>query len=95
MHARHAVAGVLAAAIAFSASCGGSAAPDPNLPEIVARSIAYHGGALYEGSRMTMTIINSISVKPASRGLCRRIARRPSCRWSNRPCTGWDEWCKP
>ena len=56
MHARHAVVGVLAAAFAASAACGGAAAPDPNLPEIVARSIAYHGGALYESSRMTMKI---------------------------------------
>ncbi|MCY4119733.1 MAG: hypothetical protein OXG72_02285, partial [Acidobacteria bacterium] len=56
MHARHAVAAALATAIAVSAACGGSAAPDPNLPEIVARSIAYHGGALYESSRMTMKI---------------------------------------
>ena len=56
MHLRHAAAGVLAAAITVSAACGGSAAPAPNLPAIVAQSIAYHGGALYEGSAITMTI---------------------------------------
>ena len=55
-HARRAAVGALAAAVAVSAACGGAAAPDPNLPAIVAQSIAYHGGALYESSRMTMTI---------------------------------------
>lgn len=55
MHARSALGGALAAAI-VSAACGGAAAPDPNLPDVVARSIAYHGGDLYERSRMTMTI---------------------------------------
>ena len=55
MHARSALGGALAAA-AVSAACGGVAAPDPNLPDVVARSIAYHGGDLYERSRMTMTI---------------------------------------
>ena len=57
MHARHAVVGVLAAgAVAGSLACGRAAALDPDLPEIVARSIAYHGGALYGSSRMSMTI---------------------------------------
>ncbi|MCY4662796.1 MAG: hypothetical protein OXF93_23795 [Acidobacteria bacterium] len=57
MHARHAVAGVLAAAVvAGSLACGRASALDPDLPEIVARSIAYHGGALYQSSRMSMTI---------------------------------------
>ena len=56
MHARHAAAAALAAAISFSTACGGAAAPDPNLPAIVARSIEYHGGPLYENSKITMTI---------------------------------------
>ncbi|MCE2541268.1 MAG: hypothetical protein J4G16_13065, partial [Acidobacteria bacterium] len=56
MHARHAIAGALAAALAVSAACGGAAAPDADLPDIVAQSIAYHGGDLYESARMTMTI---------------------------------------
>ena len=56
MHARHPVAGVLAAAIVVPAACGGTAAPDPDLPAIVAQSIAYHGGDLYERSKITMTI---------------------------------------
>lgn len=58
MHRRHAIAGVLAAAIAVTSACG--PAPDPaddaGMPDIVRRSIAYHGGNLYEASRMTMTI---------------------------------------
>lgn len=54
MHARHAIAVTLAAGAA--AGCGGGAAPDPDLPGVVARSIAYHGGDVYESSRMTMTI---------------------------------------
>ena len=56
MHARHPVAGVLAAAIVVPAACGGTAAPDPDLPAIVAQSIAHHGGDLYERSKITMTI---------------------------------------
>ena len=57
MHARHAVAGVLAAAaVAGSLACGRASALDPDLPAIVARSIAYHGGSLYASSRMSMTI---------------------------------------
>ena len=56
MHVRHVAAAALAFALTVPAACGGTAAPDPDLPEIVARSIAYHGGSLYEGSRMTMTI---------------------------------------
>ena len=65
MHPRHAVAGalarpqrrgLLAAAILVATSCGAPGAPDPDMPAIVAESIAYHGGALYEGSKMTMTI---------------------------------------
>ncbi|MCY3844996.1 MAG: hypothetical protein OXH69_15805 [Acidobacteria bacterium] len=57
MHARHALVGVLAVAVvAGSLACGRAAALDPDLPEIVARSIAYHGGPLYASSRMSMTI---------------------------------------
>ncbi|MCY4074173.1 MAG: hypothetical protein OXH04_01940 [Acidobacteria bacterium] len=57
MHARRALVGVLAATVvAGSLACGRAAALDPDLPEIVARSIAYHGGPLYASSRMSMTI---------------------------------------
>ena len=57
MHARHAVVGVLAAiAIAGTMACRGAEALDPNAPDIVARSIAYHGGAIYESSKTSMTI---------------------------------------
>ena len=56
MHARHAIVGVLATAVAGTLACGRAPALDPDLPVIVARSVAYHGGALYQSSRMSMTI---------------------------------------
>ena len=35
---------------------GRSADPGPVLPDIIQTAIDFHGGDLYEGSRMTMTI---------------------------------------
>ncbi len=46
----------VAAVVAASVACGPPPAPDPPLPEIVEKAITYHGGDLYERSRMTMTI---------------------------------------
>lgn len=57
MTPRHAVAGIIVVAASVAPiACGSPAAPDPPLPEIVEQAIAYHGGDLYEQSRMTMTI---------------------------------------
>ena len=55
MPARHAALWIVVASLAASAACGTSSA-DPDLPEIVARAIEYHGGDLYEGSTISMTI---------------------------------------
>ena len=55
MRALHLIPGILIALAAASASCGGGAA-DPPLPAIVAQSIEFHGGDLYEGSTIAMTI---------------------------------------
>lgn len=48
--------GLLAAAVVVSAACGRGGLREGNLPDIVVRSIEYHGGDLYERSRITMTI---------------------------------------
>ena len=57
MTPRPAVAGIIVAAVSVaSVACGPPPAPDPPLPEIIDKAIAYHGGDLYERSRMTMTI---------------------------------------
>ena len=57
MTPRHAVAGTIVAAVAVAAvACGPAPAPGPPLPEIVEKAIAYHGGDLYERSRIRMTI---------------------------------------
>lgn len=48
-----------AAMLAFVSGCGSSnesLALPPTMPEIVARSIEFHGGSLYEHSTMAMTI---------------------------------------
>ena len=55
MPARHAALWIVVASLAASAACGTSSA-DPDLPEIVARAIEHHGGDLYEGSAISMTI---------------------------------------
>ena len=55
MPARHAALWIVVAGLAASAACGTSSA-DPDLPEIVARAIEHHGGDLYEGSQISMTI---------------------------------------
>ena len=55
MPARHAVLWIVVACLVASGACGTSSA-DPDLPEIVARAIEYHGGDLYEGSQISMTI---------------------------------------
>lgn len=58
MRARHFAPGILialAAGAAGLAACAGGGA-DPPLPDIVARSIEFHGGDLYEGSAIAMTI---------------------------------------
>ena len=46
---------VLLALAAAAAGCG-SGMVEPDLPDIVAQSIEFHGGDLYEGSSITMTI---------------------------------------
>ena len=46
---------VLFALAAATAACGAGSA-DPQLPDIVAQSIEFHGGDLYESSTITMTI---------------------------------------
>ena len=57
MTPRHAVVGMIVVAVAVaSVACGPASPPDPPLPEIVEKAIAYHGGDLYERSRMRMTI---------------------------------------
>ena len=57
MTPRHAVAGTIVVAVAVAAvACGPAPAPGPPLPEIVEKAIAYHGGDLYERSRIRMTI---------------------------------------
>ena len=55
MPARHAALWIVVASLAATAACGTSSA-DPDLPEIVARAIEHHGGDLYEGSQISMTI---------------------------------------
>ena len=55
MPVRHAALWIVVACLAASAACGTSSA-DPDLPEIVARAIEHHGGDLYEGSQISMTI---------------------------------------
>ena len=55
MRARHFAPTILIALAAAATSCGGGAA-DPMLPDIVAQSIEFHGGDLYEGSTIAMTI---------------------------------------
>ena len=55
MPARHAALWIVVACFAASAACGTSSA-DPDLPDIVARAIEHHGGDLYEGSKISMTI---------------------------------------
>ena len=55
MPARHAVLWFAIASLAATAACGTSSA-DPDLPDIVARAIEHHGGDLYEGSTISMTI---------------------------------------
>ena len=55
MPARHAALWIVVASLAASAGCGTSSA-DPDLPDIVARAIEHHGGDLYEGSTISMTI---------------------------------------
>ena len=55
MPARHAALWIVVASLAASAACGTSSA-DPDLPDIVARAIEHHGGDLYEGSKISMTI---------------------------------------
>ena len=55
MPARHAALWIVVASLAASAACGTSSA-DPDLPDIVARAIEHHGGDLYEGSTISMTI---------------------------------------
>lgn len=42
--------------LAAAAAACGSGAPEPDLPDIVARSIEFHGGDLYESSAIGMTI---------------------------------------
>ena len=46
---------VLIALAAAAAACGSGAA-DPDLPDIVAQSIEFHGGDLYESAAISMTI---------------------------------------
>ena len=55
MRALHLALGILTALAAASASCTAGGA-DPPLPDIVAQSIEFHGGDLYEGSTIAMTI---------------------------------------
>ena len=55
MPARHAALWIVVASLAATAACGTSSA-DPDLPDIVARAIEHHGGDLYEGSTISMTI---------------------------------------
>ncbi len=55
MPARQLALWTVVAALAASAACGTSSA-DPDLPKIVARAIEHHGGDLYEGSQISMTI---------------------------------------
>ena len=55
MPARHTALWIVVACLAASAGCGTSSA-DPDLPAIVARAIEHHGGDLYEGSTISMTI---------------------------------------
>jgi len=48
---------LLASAVGCGAGDSGSSfSLPPNMPPIVAKSIEFHGGSLYEGSAMTMTI---------------------------------------
>ena len=55
MRQRHFTRVVLLGLAAAAAACGsGTTAPD--LPDIVAQSIEFHGGGLYEGSTIAMTI---------------------------------------
>ena len=56
MRPRRFVPGILVVLAAAAVSCGGGGAGDPELPGIVAQSIEFHGGDLYEGSTIGMTI---------------------------------------
>ena len=55
MRPRHLALGIPIALAAASAACGAGNSGPP-LPDIVAQSIEFHGGDLYEGSLMAMTI---------------------------------------
>ena len=81
MRARHLALGILTALAAASASCTAGSA-DPPLPDIVAQSIEFHGGDLYEGSTIRMTITSLCRAAFRSR---RRATAASTSMWSSIP----------